>query len=242
MCSNTPPGSTCDFTCQAGFYRHVTAIAFIFCGLDGTWNSALAECLDENDVVPASCTETATVAACVETTTTNSIADDASACAAVAGTDLTSSSACEAVLTKASDDSQDDVNIAVADVAACTYSAASVQADLDTCAAVTGADLDNSQVCDEVMTAADATMKGCTYTAAAADVAYPGSCAHLKMAFPFLPSGGYFIRPSNDVRARERDVGGQGSCGAPSDLPAELGPALVAPSTCSEWSCPLSGC
>jgi hypothetical protein len=239
MCSNTPPGSTCDFTCQAGFYRHVSAIAFIFCGLDGAWNSALAECLDETDVVPASCMETATVAACLETTTTNSIADDASACAAVA--DLTSSSACKAVLTKASDNSQDDGNDAVADVAACTYSAASVQADLVACEAVTGSDLDNSKVCEEVTTAADATLVACTYTAAAADVAYPGSCAHLKMAFPFLPSGGYFIRPSNDVRARERDVGGQGSCGAPSDLPAELGPALVVPNTCSEWSCPLSG-
>jgi hypothetical protein len=113
------------------------------------WNSALAECMDESEDVPATCAETATG--------DDAVAEDASACTAV--TDLGSSTACEAVLTKVSDDSQDDSSSAVADAAACTF------------------------------------------TASSADVTLPGSCAHLSAAFPFLPSGHYYIRPSNEIAA-----------------------------------------
>jgi hypothetical protein len=97
-------------------------------------------------------------ATCAETATgDDAVAEDASACTAV--TDLGSSTACEAVLTKVSDDSQDDSSSAVADAAACTF------------------------------------------TASSADVTLPGSCAHLSAAFPFLPSGHYYIRPSNEIAA-----------------------------------------
>jgi hypothetical protein len=101
---------------------------------DQPWGNCNPECVDcsfeSGD--PASCDTSAgcvyrppgAAPTCVETATGgDAAADDAAACTAVA--DLGSATACEAVLTKSSDDSQDDTSSAVADLAACTYTAAS---------------------------------------------------------------------------------------------------------------------
>jgi hypothetical protein len=161
LCSNTKSGGTCTFSCNDGYYRHASSIPFIYCGLDGTWNSALAECMDQSEDVPLTCVETSGLGS----TGLDPSAEDAAACAAVqTATRLLphlsqNSAACAAVLTKRSDDLQDDTSSAVADAAACTF------------------------------------------TAAVADVTLPGSCAHLSAAFPYLPSGHYYIRPSNEIAA-----------------------------------------
>ena len=68
----------------------------------------------------AGCSGTARIAAtCTETA--GPVTEDTNACAGVTGAALATATACEALLTKASDDAQADTGSAVTDVAACTY-------------------------------------------------------------------------------------------------------------------------
>ena len=62
------------------------------------------------DSIPGTCTETATT----------SVSEDKTACDGVTGAALDTATACDALLTKASDDTQDDDG-SVTDVKACTY-------------------------------------------------------------------------------------------------------------------------
>jgi len=100
----------------------------------------------------ASCAVTI-LSTCTETAGT-SVAEDAAACLAVdsSGFEQLAQQRCNDVLTKASDDNQDDSGKTVTDLLACTFTA--FDPDKTACTGITGAALKTPTACEALLTAA----------------------------------------------------------------------------------------